>query len=150
MESKDALSITKMGGGEALVYRPSNDGPAEVLQIQAVNGPSRYTAAQMIGRRVVRGPDWRYGDQDHLNGVPCVGIVVSDMPDGRDYPMPYDEMLADKLVIVMWDNKHDNVYRYGKDNLYDVVCIEDAPKPQPKSGWHRLLDALKKKPNRNN
>jgi hypothetical protein len=49
-----------------------------------------------VGDRVKRGPEWGYGNQDHHEGVPCLGTVTKvkvgwvdvewDSGEGNDYP----------------------------------------------------------------
>lgn len=52
-----------------------------------------------IGTRVVRGPDWKWGDQD---GVPSsastIGTVISELAD-------------DGWIRIQWNNGETNSYR---------------------------------------
>lgn len=69
--------------------------------------PSRM----LVGRRVRRGRDWKWGDQDG-NGL---GIIVGAPQDN--------------VVEVRWyTTGQSNQYRWGIENAYDVVIVSD-PKP---------------------
>ena len=60
-----------------------------------------------LGDAVVRGPHWRYGDQD--GGVGTVGIVV-DIKEWLDKSQP------NTALTVIWKNQNVNTYRFA---LYD-------------------------------
>jgi len=57
-----------------------------------------------IGIRVVRGPDWKWGDQD--GGEGHVGTVTKD--------------LGGKKVTVVWDSGQEGQYRTGPEGCYDL------------------------------
>lgn len=60
-----------------------------------------------VGKRVRRGPDWKWGDQDgHGEGTVYHGIV------------PF---LDKRWVWVQWDNGLINQYRWGGQNAFDLV-----------------------------
>ena len=50
-----------------------------------------------IGTRVVRGPDWKWGDQDAAGAV---GTVIADLGD-------------DGWIRVQWNNGETNSYRWS-------------------------------------
>lgn len=62
-----------------------------------------------IGRRIRRGKDWRWGDQDH-NGE---GKIVPGSP-------------APGWVRVEWDGGGQNAYRAGADGAYDLEYVEEG------------------------
>ena len=62
--------------------------------------------------RVVRGPDWRWGDQD--GGEGCVGTVVKVGKEGRS-------------VQVVWDGGYRDWYRSGAEGKYDLRALDTAP-----------------------
>ena len=68
------------------------------------------------GLRVVRGPDWEWGDQDggegHVGTVVEVGEPVSD--EGG-------------VVVVQWDYGERCKYRCGLDGKYDLRVLDGAP-----------------------
>ncbi|XP_059173142.1 uncharacterized protein LOC131953789 [Physella acuta] len=64
-----------------------------------------------VGTRVVRGPDWKWMNQD--GGVGHVGTVVKATPE--------------QTVTVVWDSGDSNVYRIGKDNMFDLLVYDNAP-----------------------
>lgn len=71
-----------------------------------------------VGTRVVRGPDWKWGEQD--GGEGCVGTVVEvGRPGSRSSP--------DKTVVIHWDNGCENNFRVGYDGAYDLRLLDNAP-----------------------
>ena len=65
-----------------------------------------------LGFRVVRGPDWEWGDQD--GGEGHVGTVV-------------DVELVYKAVVVQWDCGNRCRYRCGHDDKYDLRVLDSGP-----------------------
>ncbi|XP_046350605.2 uncharacterized protein LOC124131390 isoform X2 [Haliotis rufescens] len=63
-----------------------------------------------LGTRVVRGPDWQWGNQD------------------TEGPGTITNHAKDRIVWVIWDNDHSNSYRYGHGGKYDVTVVEDQPR----------------------
>ncbi len=61
------------------------------------------------GMRVLRGPDWKWNDQDQ-NGP---GTVTQGS----------GESSSDDWVRVRWDHGSSNGYRWGAENCYDLVVI---------------------------
>ncbi|XP_072748341.1 E3 ubiquitin-protein ligase HERC2 [Anoplolepis gracilipes] len=70
-------------------------------------------ALMKVGTRVVRGADWKWGDQD--GPPPGVGRVIS-------------ELGGDGWIRVQWDNGATNSYRMGKEGKYDLK-LADPPTP---------------------
>ena len=66
-----------------------------------------------VGRKVVRGPDWKWGNQDGETG--SVGTVTK-VPSGRDH----------YWVNVVWDEKPYGmfVYRWGAEQAYDLKIVQ--------------------------
>lgn len=80
-----------------------------------------------IGFRVVRGPDWKWGQQD--GGEGHVGTVVevrtADTPSS-----PEDggsSLVTPRAVLVQWDNGSRCNYRCGIDGKYDLLLYDNAP-----------------------
>ena len=71
-----------------------------------------------LGLRVVRGPDWEWGDQDGGEGF--VGTVAEITEGGRE-------------VTVQWDMGQRCRYRCGKDNKFDIRVLDSGP--SGKSGF---------------
>ena len=69
-------------------------------------------AAPRLGLRVVRGPDWCWGDQD--GGEGCVGTVVEVEEEG-------------KSAVVQWDAGTKERYRCGDENKFDLRVFDAAP-----------------------
>jgi len=61
------------------------------------------------GVRVVRGPDWKYGDQDGGEGHAGTVIDSSDL-----------NYLGPKTVTVIWDTGVKAQYRSGPEGSYDL------------------------------
>ena len=69
-----------------------------------------------LGFRVVRGPDWEWGDQD--GGEGHVGTVV-------EVGQPSNE--GTESVVVQWDCGERCKYRCGQDGKYDLRVLDSAP-----------------------
>eukprot|EP01083_Nonionella_stella_P122095 367158_1 len=84
--------------------------------IEQLTTPSRYKGIY-IGDRVVRGPDWKWGDQDGGDGLEgtVYGLRRWHPKDG-----PMKQVTA---VIVMWDHGLYGNYRYGYYSAYDISII---------------------------
>ena len=65
-----------------------------------------------LGLRLVRGPDWCWGDQD--GGEGCVGTVV-EVGEGA------------RSALVQWDAGTRERYRCGKDDKFDLRVFDAAP-----------------------
>ncbi|KAK7864133.1 hypothetical protein R5R35_007650 [Gryllus longicercus] len=74
----------------------------------AYTGPE-LAALMKIGTRVVRGVDWKWGDQD--GPPPGEGRVIGELGE-------------DGWVRVQWDNGSTNSYRMGKEGKYDLKLAE--------------------------
>ena len=70
------------------------------------------------GLRVVRGPDWKWGDQD--GGEGCVG-TVADVTGGEE-----DGRVSGKAVVVQWDAGNRCNYRCGIEEQYDLRLYDTA------------------------
>ena len=66
----------------------------------------------VLGLRVVRGPDWEWGDQDGGEGF--VGTVAGLEEGGG-------------AVIVQWDTGQRCRYRCGLDNKFDLRVLDSGP-----------------------
>ena len=69
-----------------------------------------------VGLRVVRGPDWQWGDQD--GGEGHVGTVVEVGEVSNDNGRP---------VVVQWDCGQRCRYRCGVGGKYDLRVLDSAP-----------------------
>ena len=68
-----------------------------------------------VGSRVVRGPDWMWGDPD--GGEGNVGTVVQH---GQDRNLP------DGTVLVHWDSGRQANYRAGHSGKFDLRVLDCA------------------------
>ncbi|KAG7303974.1 hypothetical protein JYU34_010894 [Plutella xylostella] len=80
----------------------------------SLSGPE-LASLMRIGTRVVRGKDWKWGDQDGVPGGE--GRVIGELGD-------------DGWVRVAWDNGGTNSYRMGKEGKYDLKLAR-SPSPPP-------------------
>ncbi|KAK7791090.1 hypothetical protein R5R35_000511 [Gryllus longicercus] len=71
-----------------------------------------------LGLRVVRGPDWKWGQQD--DGEGHVGTVVEIGKFGSSSS-------PDKTVVVQWDSGSRTNYRVGYQGAYDLRVVDNAP-----------------------
>lgn len=71
-----------------------------------------------VGIRVVRGPDWKWGNQD--DGEGHVGTVV-------EIGKPGSLCTPDKTVVVQWDSGSRTNYRVGYQGSYDLRVLDNAP-----------------------
>lgn len=74
---------------------------------------AELAAVMKIGTRVVRGVDWKWGEQDFP--PPGEGTVIGELD-------------RDGWIRVKWDNGSTNSYRMGKEGKYDLK-LPDRPTP---------------------
>jgi len=67
--------------------------------------------SSLLGLRVVRGPDWKWGDQD--GGEGHVGTVIETPKSGCI-------QLGSRKVAVIWDSGIQGHYRAGPKGSYDL------------------------------
>ncbi|KAH0501347.1 E3 ubiquitin-protein ligase HERC2 [Microtus ochrogaster] len=80
-----------------------------------VSGPE-LAAMMKIGTRVMRGVDWKWGDQD--GPPPGLGRVIGELGE-------------DGWIRVQWDTGSTNSYRMGKEGKYDLKLVELPVSSQP-------------------
>ncbi len=74
------------------------------------------------GLRVVRGPDWKWGDQD--GGEGSVGSVVDLRVEGE---AAEDGKTLGQAVVVGWDTGNRSNYRCGVEGKYDLRILDSGP-----------------------
>ncbi|XP_011304625.1 E3 ubiquitin-protein ligase HERC2 [Fopius arisanus] len=79
---------------------------------------AELAALMKIGTRVVRGVDWKWGEQDGT--PPGEGKVIGELGD-------------DGWIRVQWDNGTTNSYRMGKEGKYDLKLAEPPAPPESDS-----------------
>lgn len=75
-----------------------------------------------VGSRVVRGPDWKFEEEeDQDGGEGFVGTITSTQKfkDGSELPKG--------TVLVYWDNGFQGCYRAGQGGCYDLRILDSAP-----------------------
>lgn len=82
-----------------------------------LSGPE-LAAMMKVGTRVVRGIDWKWGDQD--GPLPGEGTVIGELGE-------------DGWIRVQWDNGSTNSYRMGKESKYDLKLVDSPLPPAPES-----------------
>ncbi|KAG1675099.1 E3 ubiquitin-protein ligase MIB2 [Nymphon striatum] len=70
-----------------------------------------------VGLRVVRGPDWKWGNQD--DGEGHIGTVV-------EVGKPRSKTTPDKTVVVQWDSGARTNYRVGFQDAHDLRIFDNA------------------------
>ena len=79
-----------------------------------------------VGLRVVRGPDWKWDDQDggegHAGTVVEIGGFSKAGEDKESHPPS-----PRGTVILQWDTGLRTNYRVGHQNAYDLRVIDSAP-----------------------
>ncbi|KAL1023407.1 hypothetical protein UPYG_G00040470 [Umbra pygmaea] len=100
-------------GGSATVLEESRK-EATPAPLPA-SGPE-LAAMMKIGTRVMRGLDWKWGDQD--GPAPGLGRVIGELGE-------------DGWIRVQWDTSSTNSYRMGKEGKYDLKLAEPPLAPQP-------------------
>ncbi|XP_031621811.1 probable E3 ubiquitin-protein ligase HERC2 [Contarinia nasturtii] len=110
------LSLLRQTGTENAPGKPMNElsyvyEDAIVKKCNKANltGPE-LTKLMKIGTRVVRGQDWKWGEQDGPSGS-GEGRIISEVGD-------------DGWVRVEWDNGTTNSYRMGKEGQYDLKLAD--------------------------
>ena len=95
--------------------------PEEEMQVVLTSQKRKNTstlaemaAAIKPGCRVVRGPNWKWHEQD--GPPPSRGTVISELGE-------------DGWVRVQWDCGNTNSYRMGKASCYDLMLVEMTPGP---------------------
>ena len=69
---------------------------------------------EFLGVRVVRGPDWKWGNQD--GGEGSVGTVVHSTTS----------LITEPVLCVQWDSGGKAMYRAGVDGKYDLRILDSA------------------------
>ncbi len=101
--------------------------------ILAMVRPPHVTPLE-VGLRVIRGPDWRWGDQD--GGEGGVGTVV-EVARGTQQPQPQSAPTPEGTVIVQWDSGARTNYRTGHQGSFDLRALDAAPCGVRQDASHR-------------
>ena len=83
-----------------------------------------------LGLRVVRGPNWKWGDQD--GGEGSLGTVID----------PGEETASGRGVVVLWDNGNRSNYRCGIDGCYDLKVYDSAPTGKAGTSYLIILSEI--------
>ncbi|XP_059157195.1 E3 ubiquitin-protein ligase HERC2-like isoform X2 [Physella acuta] len=111
-------SILRLAGPEPDLPVPDNCNTIFTIPEEQFNKKSAQTmpmagpelAAMMkVGTRVMRGVDWKWGDQD--GPPPSLGHVIGELGE-------------DGWIRVQWDTGSTNSYRMGKEGKYDLKLAQ--------------------------
>ena len=67
--------------------------------------------SSLVGARVVRGPDWKWGDQDGGEGHTGTVIPTSDLNL---------DLFGPRTITVLWDSGLKFTYQGGPEGSYDL------------------------------
>ncbi|XP_067251652.1 E3 ubiquitin-protein ligase MIB2 isoform X2 [Chanodichthys erythropterus] len=84
---------------------------------EAGHGSQPARGSMEVGMRVVRGVDWKWGNQDEGEGH--IGTVVEIGRQGST-------TTPDKTVVVQWDSGTRTNYRTGYQGAYDLLLYDNA------------------------
>ncbi|GLD95229.1 hypothetical protein PINS_up003871 [Pythium insidiosum] len=89
-----------------------------------------------VGDRVIRGPHWKWGNQDGENGSPGTVERISTWGGVKGCG-----------ITVRWDKNHRvNTYRWGAEGCYDLIVVTErdgkivSKKPTPKNSGENQAD----------
>ncbi|XP_037629339.1 E3 ubiquitin-protein ligase MIB2 isoform X3 [Sebastes umbrosus] len=85
--------------------------------LRSASRPAPSRGSMEVGMRVVRGLDWKWGNQD--DGEGHVGTVVEIGRQGST-------TTPDKTVVVQWDSGTRTNYRTGYQGSYDLLLFDNA------------------------
>lgn len=72
-----------------------------------------------VGLRVVRGPDWKWGDQDGGEGILGTLVEIEGTYEAGNG-------VTGVAVVVQWDGGSRCNYRCGVDGKYDLLVYDSA------------------------
>ncbi|XP_053704457.1 E3 ubiquitin-protein ligase MIB2 isoform X1 [Synchiropus splendidus] len=90
---------------------------AKPQRLRSTPRPGQSKGNMEVGMRVVRGLDWKWGNQD--DGEGHVGTVVEIGRQGST-------TTPDKTVVVQWDSGTRTNYRTGYQGAYDLLLYDNA------------------------
>ena len=79
----------------------------------------------LVGVRVVRGPNWTWGEQD--GGEGHVGTVAEVLKSDRSAGAVDQGCSGPCIVTVQWDCGNRCRYRCGVGDRYDLRVLDSAP-----------------------
>ncbi|XP_034052266.1 E3 ubiquitin-protein ligase MIB2 isoform X2 [Gymnodraco acuticeps] len=97
--------------------RSSSDSAARPRPLRSAPRPGPSRGSMEVGMRVVRGLDWKWGNQD--DGEGHLGAVVEIGRQGST-------TTPDKTVVVQWDSGTRTNYRTGYQGSYDLLLYDNA------------------------
>lgn len=115
--TKEGDITVKWDDGDKTHCRWGKDGCYDVVVVEDVLDMTKVEPAEqvkkpagwLVGRRVKRGRDWKWQEQD--GGSHKTGLCLST--EGKGW------------VNVKWESGRVNQYRWGADDSYDVEAVFD-------------------------
>ena len=86
-----------------------------------------FTTPISAGLRVVRGPDWKWGDQDGGEGHAGTVVEIGGMSKRGDENNDSHRSSPYGTVIIQWDTGVRTNYRVGHQKAYDIRVLDSAP-----------------------
>lgn len=118
--SLPAVSSLQAGSASQKPQRRRSSGSGNAARprpLRSASKPGSNTGSMEVGMRVVRGLDWKWGNQD--DGEGHVGTVVEIGRQGST-------TTPDKTVVVQWDSGTRTNYRTGYQGAYDLLLYDNA------------------------
>merc|ERR1711939_1126315 len=103
------FKVEKLNGSNSSFYYEGDMRKATDAEIAASRQMQASAKGMVVGARVRRGRDWKWGDQD--GGVGKVGSVL-------------EEVDSDGWVRVKWDSGSSNKYRWGASGCHDLELVD--------------------------
>ncbi|XP_068186458.1 E3 ubiquitin-protein ligase MIB2 isoform X1 [Antennarius striatus] len=114
--SLTAVSLTRTASVPQRPRRHSS-GSHSAARPRSAPRPGHSKGSMEVGMRVVRGLDWKWGNQD--DGEGHVGTVVEIGRQGST-------TTPDKTVVVQWDSGTRTNYRTGYQGSFDLLLYDNA------------------------
>ncbi|XP_056279407.1 E3 ubiquitin-protein ligase MIB2 isoform X2 [Pseudoliparis swirei] len=118
LPSLPVISTARSGHAQQPRRRSSGcESAAGPRPVRSAPGPGPSRGSMEVGMRVVRGLDWKWGNQD--DGEGHVGTVVEIGRQGST-------TTPDKTVVVQWDSGTRTNYRTGYQGSFDLLLYDNA------------------------
>lgn len=81
-----------------------------------------------VGLRVVRGQDWKWGEQDGGEGHAGTVVEIGKPPPAGNLGTTHNttDKTPDKTAIIQWDQGSRSNYRIGYQGAYDLLVFDNA------------------------
>ncbi|CAC5378112.1 unnamed protein product [Mytilus coruscus] len=119
-EQSHGIARVQWDNGDTNIYMQCDE--TNTYNLRKVDEP-RILVDEMIavGCRVVRGPDWKFGNRD--GGTGSSGTVLDVRPEGK--------------VVVRWDSKRTGLYKMGHNGRFEIKVHGAPVRRRSKRNEHR-------------